>query len=143
MSTSIGPSGPIPPFDPMEFLNLARLSVNTTSSEAMLRTSVGRTYYALFLIARERLFPGPVPPRTVRRKSLKGRSEQVGVHKAVIDEVLKRDTATGGKLQKLMELRHAADYWLTPYPHASADWRKNWQDSDVIARQIISRIQRI
>ena len=135
---------PFPPrFNPIEFLNFAHQSASTTLSEATLRICVGRVYYALFLIARDRLYPSATPPRSIRRKSLRGRSEEVGIHKAVIDEVRSRHRTTGDQLSKLQKLRRAADYWLTPSPDAYPNWQKNWQDADIIAHQILLRIQQI
>lgn len=49
-------------FDPVGFLQVARdLNANATN-EAEWRTAVGRAYYALFIMARDRLFPKPDTP---------------------------------------------------------------------------------
>lgn len=42
-------------FDPVEFCNLASRLCSPTSDEATLRTSISRSYYSVFLSAREKL----------------------------------------------------------------------------------------
>ena len=130
-------------FDPTVFLQVARdLNTNATN-EAEWRTAVGRAYYALFILARDRLFPGPTPPRSIRRRAARGRSARIPIHQAVLNEVASRSTATGSQLQKLHDLRIEADYCRTPSRPAWADWPKNSQDAILIANNILARIRAI
>lgn len=130
-----------PVFDPVGLLQVARDLETNAATEAELRTAVGRAYYALFMLARERLFPGPTPPRSVRRRTPRGRSGRIPIHQAVLTEVARRHTATGSQLQKLHDLRIEADYYRSPSQPALSSWQKNSRDALLIANNILPRIR--
>ena len=117
-------------FDPLEFSALARSLASRSPSEAAYRTSVGRLYYSLHLLARGRL-------RLTRR--------QLGSkpHIAVVGQVRRRDLAVGNQLDRLRKLRVEADYFLQPSSPQFANWGANYQTADLIATRILPRIQRL
>jgi hypothetical protein len=121
-------------FDPLEFLHIARVISSQNSTECGLRTAIGRTYYSLFLIARERV-DGTLINRRIRRRD--------PIHKTVVNRVKEKDTAIGNKLDSLRKLRVEADYYLSPSKPEYQDWKKNWQRADLIARDIEKQIQKI
>lgn len=129
----------MPPFDPKQFLHLAKtISAGTNSSEAEFRTSVGRAYYAVFLIARDRLF-------------ILGRLDSIeeipDLHSKVVKEVRSIKRPLGDKLDALRRIRVQADYVLsaqdTRYQQQYGDWQNNWSRTQVIAEQIHTHIQNL
>ena len=123
-------------FDPLDFSSLARTLAAGTTSEAVYRTAVGRLYYSLHLLARDRLGLTPTQLKKIMKKMKKG-----GSHKAVVHAVTTRDMATGGKLDRLRVLRIEADYFLQPSSAQFANWNANYQTAELIATQILPRIQ--
>lgn len=121
------------PFDPLEFLTVAEGLAAGTPSEGAYRTSVGRAYYCLFLVAQGRVASSVTPKQRKRE----------GSHKAYINEVRRRHLTTGNQLDALRVLRVEADYFLRPSSAQYADWNANWQRADTIATAILPRIQRI
>ena len=113
-------------FDPLRFLELACSLADQSSDEACLRTAVGRAYYTVFLIARDR--SGIQPTRR-------------SVHWATIDKVKKTHRATGEKLDRLRRLRVEADYYLMPNRPANEYWEKNWARASGLVQNILPRIQ--
>lgn len=109
-------------FDPLDFRQLAKGLASGTPSEAALRTAIGREYYALFLIARE-------------RTNVRGRRR---VHKRVKKKVAKVDSGAAHQLGSLLELRCNADYDLSP-PITLA----HWQRAEWLASHILPRILKI
>lgn len=90
-------------FDPSNFFSLASQLCVSSSSESELRTSIGRSYYASFLSARERLASCGhyVPTRTGQD------------HQGVIDTLAGlRKRPLRDKLDSLRQLRTWADYEL-------------------------------
>ena len=81
-------------FDPLEFLRVAESLAAGDTSEANLRTAVSRTYYAVFLVMRERF-------------EVEGKRN---IHGRVIGAVYAYDKMAGERLQKLEALRILADY---------------------------------
>jgi hypothetical protein len=130
-------------FDPAGSLQVARDLDASATSEAEWRTVVGRAYYAVFITARDRLFPSPVPPRSIRRRGSRGRSALIPIHQAVLNEVARRSTAVGSQLQQLHDLRIEADYHRTPTRPARADWRKNSESAVIVASNILGRVRAI
>ena len=114
------------PFDPLEFLDLARSLGQTSNDEASLRTAVGRVYYALFLVARSRI------ATTVIGKA---------VHAEVIKHVKQRDRSAGDQLATLRRFRNVADYELMPLRATDRNWRQSWSTVDRIAQHILPRLQ--
>jgi hypothetical protein len=92
-------------FDPLDFLGLARELGNRNQDEASLRTAVGRAYYALFIIARDKLGFA---------------TKKRAVHTLVTKELKKRKgyRSTADQFAALKRLRHAADYQMLPYDPA-------------------------
>lgn len=117
----------ITPFDPLAFLTVARELVLLDKAEARLRTAVGRAYYALFLIARE-------------RTGIRGRRD---VHKRVISAVRRRRgyRSTADQLDALRRLRVVADYQLLPEDPADRDWTGNWSRVQALVNRILPRLQ--
>jgi len=113
-------------FDPLCFHELACSLADQSSDEACLRTAVGRAYYTVLLIARDR---SGIPPGR-RRAS-----------KETIRKVKKADRATGEKLGWLLRLREEADYNLTPSRPEYGDWKKNWARAKGLVQDILPRIQ--
>ena len=113
-------------FDPLCFLELAYSLADQSSDEACLRTAVGRAYYTVFLVARDR---SGIPPG-VR-----------SVHGATIQKVKRTHRATGEKLDRLRRLRVEADYYLIPSRPKYEDWKKNWARASGLVQNILPRIQ--
>lgn len=126
-------------FNPTEFFLLANHLAANNSNEAGLRTAVGRVYYAAYLIALYHLYPdGRIPRSRIRHQPTNRR----GSHATVIDDVVDRDSALGTKLNALMELRVQADYRLVPEA-GYQDWNVNWQQADVLVKQLLPRLARM
>lgn len=103
-------------FDPVEFYHLAhKLFESDKNNIALVRTCVGRVYYAAHLAAREKA---------------KISDTGVGVHRAVIDYYSKKNGVVGNRLKSLLKLRHLADYELN----------KNITKKDFISAQQQSEI---
>ena len=115
------------PFDPLEFLRLARRLAEQGTGERELRTAVGRAYYALFLVARDRTSV----------------TATQGVHRAVNRAVRLRHghRSTASQLNSLKRLREVADYEELPVDPSQRDWVVNWQRADTIATHILPRLQ--
>lgn len=124
-----------------DFLSVANSLYTGAASEAELRTAVGRVYYALFLMARDRLWPDPIPPRQIRRRMSNGKTKILGIHQAVLNEVSLRNMALGSQLQKIYDLRVQADYY--PREHTLPDWRSNCVVALQIASRIVNQIQSV
>jgi len=116
-------------FEPLDFLELARKLVvgELQDTEAILRTAVGRAYYALFLVARE---------RTCTRERKK-------VHYRVIKAVKRRDRSTGEQLKSLFRLRKVADYELVPENPRDRDWDQNWKRAKDIVDHLLPKLQKL
>lgn len=112
------------PLDPLAFLELAR-ELADGDDEARLRTAVGRAYYALFLVGREK--------SGVRVKK--------DVHKAVVNAVKKRHRSLGDQLDSLRRLRIVADYELLPNDSANSNWQKNWERAEALVDKVLPGLQ--
>ena len=112
-------------FDPEEFLRVADSLVLQDTSEASLRTAVGRIYYAVFLTARETL-------------GVSGRNR---IHGRVIGELRRRDRYAGGQLERLEGLRVVADYQLDVQNPFEDDWQRNYQMARRLADFVLERLQ--
>lgn len=116
-------------FSPLDFVKLAHRLAASAPQEVELRTAVGRLYYGLFLIARDKLRVGGrhnVHTKTIGR--LRGRKG----HKTTADA-----------LDELFELRKVADYELVPRKPRYASWPKNWSRAQSIASRIQPRLQKL
>ena len=116
------------PFDPLDFLDLARELGNRNQDEASLRTAVGRAYYVLFIIARDKLGFA---------------TKKRAVHTLVTKELKKRKgyRSTADQFAALKRLRHTADYQIIPYDPADRDWQNNWFRAESIVNQILHKLQ--
>lgn len=98
-------------FDPIEFQGLAQellghLSGATIASrgspQAKVRTAIGRSYYAAFLVAREKLVrSGKIAPRGVPQD-----------HRLIVDALGGPGSQLGGTMLHLRRKRNQADYNL-------------------------------
>lgn len=113
-------------FDPLDFLAVAR-SLAANQREAELRTAVGRAYYALFLLARDKLAVSGGP----------------NVHQRVITQLRGRPgyRAAADQLDALRRLRVVADYEPLPTDAARRNWEANWARADVLAGRLLGRLQ--
>lgn len=114
-------------FDPAQFLRVAAILASEEANEAMLRTAIGRTYYALFLMARDRL----------------GVVTTDKVHSEVIRLLRRRDKKVGDQMFSLLNLRLAADYQMTPEYDGNRNWRSNWIRARDAAAFLQPRIERM
>src|SRR5712692_2335973 len=96
------------PFDPDEFLVIARELVSQGDNEGRLRTAVSRAYYSSMLKARALL-------HVQDKRDVGGK---------VIGQLRRSRVlrAAGEQLEKLLRLRRAADYELVPEDAAYYDW---------------------
>lgn len=121
------PADPALPFDPVLFLRVAAILASSEANEAMLRTAVGRAYYAVFLVARDRL----------------GIVSSEKVHSEVIRVLTRRDRKLGNQMFFLLNLRLAADYQLLPERESEQNWRVNWRRAQDLAEFLLPKIERI
>jgi hypothetical protein len=115
------------PFDPLAFLELAKNLIDGGSpQERELRTAVGRAYYAVFLLARDKM-------------GIRARRD---VHKLTRDALKARPgyRSTGEKLSQLGRLRSVADYELVPADPNHRNWPRNWTTARALVDQILPRI---
>lgn len=109
-------------FDPKHFFDLAEQLALNSPDEKSLRTAVGRAYYSMFLLAREKL---KVPGKTKT------------IHLDTQVALKRRNRGAGDMLTKLHRLRKVADYELIPADAAYRDWTKNWQVASTLVRHIL------
>ena len=121
------PADPALLFDPVLFLRVAAILASSEANEAMLRTAVGRAYYAVFLVARDRL----------------GIVSSEKVHSEVIRVLTRRDRKLGNQMCFLLNLTLAADYQLLPERESEQDWQVNWRRAQDIATFLLPKIERI
>ena len=112
------------PFDPHEYLRIADVLISLDSSEASLRTAVGRLYYAAFLSVRESL-------------GMAGRSR---IHGRVIGEMRRRDRTAAVQFDTLRNLRLTADYELEVQDPLRRDWQRNYRIARQLAAFILARV---
>ncbi len=111
-------------------LNLLKLAQDLANigGEAEFRTAVGRAYYSLFLLAREKT--GAYPAK-----------KDDSAHALVINAVRKRQGfAVGNDLYRLKQLRIAADYNLLP-DDALRDWAQNWTTARSLVLRLLPQLQ--
>jgi hypothetical protein len=111
-------------FDPLEFLRLADTLVTDDADEAVLRTAIGRAYYAVFLVARE-------------KTGIHGRQY---VHERVRTAISPSDSRLASILGTMASLRLIADYELVPRSPQDRNWRRNWQKTRRNAQWVIERL---
>jgi hypothetical protein len=114
-------------FDPLRFLAVAQGLACPAADESQLRTAVGRAYYALYLLARERL----------------GERAGKGERMKTMTALNRRDPALKQKLALLEKLRVAADYHLVPQAPYDGTWEENWSEAYQLVRDIQPRLARL
>jgi uncharacterized protein (UPF0332 family) len=116
-------------FDPSEFVKLARRIASSVLQESELRTAVGRAYYGLFLVARDKM-------RVKKRRD---------VHSETIKRLRKVSgyRSTADELDELFELRKVADYELRPRKRKHRNWQRNWSRAEQLANRIHPRLQKL
>ena len=106
------------PFQPQQFLEVARDLAAAPTTEAKLRAAVSRAYYAIFLMVRD-------------KAHIIGKDS---VHERAKTAVTAKSSAAGGTFQTLRELRTHADYVLRPgdlgFDPAYDDWEDNWKNAE-------------
>lgn len=86
-------------FDGADFRSFADSCAHQFQSEAAERTAIGRSYYAAFLIVRDRL-------KTNHQVTI----TKDGAHRQVVQALLGINRTVGQEYQRLRKLREAADY---------------------------------
>jgi len=116
-------------FDPLDFLTLAQSMASSGAQESELRTAVGRAYYALFLMARDKM--------DVRRRN--------SVHHETIKRLKKTEgyRTMADQLDELSRLRKVADYELTPIKPEHQNWPENWSRASLLVDRIRPRLQQL
>jgi len=115
------------PFDPLQFLELAR-ELGKSDDQSKLRTAVGRAYYAVFLITRDKL------------SVVAGEK----THKEVFDTLYRRRKFTiRDQLMTLYDLRQIADYNMDPENDHCKNWKNNWVRQEKLADVLLPQIQRL
>ncbi len=118
------------PFDPLEFWNVAQ-ELAAAGGESRLRAALGRAYYALFLLARERT---GAYPATTRQSA----------HALVISAVSTHKGFTvANDLNQLKKLRIIADYQLVPTKTGEQDWARNWARAQWLVGRLLPSLQSI
>ncbi len=110
-------------FEPLKFLNLAEELVRGDIDEAKIRTSIGRSYYASFLLARE----------AAGLSDLKAPE----VHRKVISFLYSKDPPVANKLHILRRQRNNADYDLD-----RTFGLEESEESLKMAKNIVERLRR-
>ena len=91
-------------FRPRKFLKLATRLIDDKKYEepSRIRTGIGRAYYAAHLFTKEKM-----------ERSGYSLPDDHTVHQFIIDELMDRgDTTIGSKLDRLLEKRRIADYYM-------------------------------
>ena len=115
------------PFNPRLFLKLARY-LGESEDEERLRTAVGRAYYAVFLVAYQKL----------------GITAIKDVHGAVIDCLWRRrKTALADKMFRLRNLRGVADYEMIPVNEHDRDWKNNWIRHEKLVDEVMMALDKL
>ena len=106
----------MPVFDPADFFTLAQALITDSSSEASVRSAIGRAYYACYLTARDELY-GIDATRLTNSEKKRLVPKSPSVHGAVRVAVATNRNLKPGKakrladqLSQLFELRKLADY---------------------------------
>ena len=102
-------------FQPSDYYDVANKLVSESPDEACFRAAVSRTYYAVFLMVRD-------------KARLVGGDD---VHARAKKAVSAKSFTEGSRFQELREMRTHADYVLKPgdekYKSDYDDWPENWK----------------
>jgi hypothetical protein len=109
------------PFDPLDFLRIADALATDDADEASLRTAIGKVYYALFLIARD-------------KTGIEGRAT---VHECVRAAISPHDHRLASRLGTIGHIRLVADYEVTTRSPQDRDWHRNWEIARRNARFVL------
>jgi hypothetical protein len=113
------------PFDPLLFLALAR-ELGQSDDQTKLRTAVGRAYYAVFLVARDRL------------SVVAGEK----THKEVFESLKRRNQfRLRDQMMSLYKLRQIADYEMDGVDERCKDWKSNWTRQEKLADTAMTVVQ--
>lgn len=104
------------------------------ASEVQYRTGIGRLYYGLYLMSRERL---------KARNKLKARQLKRNPHQHLITVLKLQESSLGQQLEDLRILRVEADYHVTPSKPPYASWPGNWARADQLARRLLPRVMKL
>jgi uncharacterized protein (UPF0332 family) len=115
------------PLDPHDFLTLARELAGQNDEQGRLRTAVGRAYYALFLIAREKTHI--MAKRETHEKVIQALKKTPGYR------------PTADQLDKLRRLREVADYELAPKDPTDSNWKRNWSKVENFVAAILPKLE--
>lgn len=110
-------------FDPLAFLEVARALTGAPQSEAGFRTAIGRAYYAVFLLGRERT--GVRAKKDVHKRVLQAIGHRLGKH-------------TRDQLDSLRLLRSRADYDVLAVI-SDGDWQK----AEALVQHLLPKIRSI
>lgn len=113
-----------PPFNPTEFFALAQQLATPPTTEARLRTAVGRAYYAVLIATRDRL----------------AITATEGVHGLTVREAKNRYRSYGDQLDSFRRLRTKADYNMLPTDPALPDWPALWNRADALAKRLLGQV---
>lgn len=116
------------PFDPEEYFRFAREIAATSQSEAALRSAVSRAYYAVFLLARERM--------------------DVRVTARAHESVIRRLAEDGhvflaSLLGTIRSFRELADYSLAPDRPDHQSWEETWLRVERHVAHLIRELRRL
>jgi hypothetical protein len=156
-------TSPSVPFDPEDYFTWAStIARNPASSEAELRSSISRAYYAVFLVTRDTLFGGIDAPDLTRRVRDKlriryggrlGAAGGPGSHEVVLSAANEAaiQTKVIVSLQQLVQLEHSrilADYWRVPThyhlaPVQVTSWLQFARDSLALASGLLPTVKRL
>lgn len=117
------------PLDPREFIRLAR-ELGARTDEASLRAAVGRAYYGLFLLAREKL-------------GLSTTSKDVHGEVTMKLRALHGYWKAADHLKILRQLRNVADYQPMPDKAKDRDWVQNWATAERIVTLVLPQMDAI
>lgn len=115
------------PFDPLRYLDLAKELALSPADESRLRTGVGRAYYALHLMAREKLGVKPSPKE----------------HRITRNRLDAQDPTAAQKMNALEGWRIVADYQLIPIDPTRRDWEENWEEVSDLVYDIKPKLERL
>jgi hypothetical protein len=112
-------------FDPLLFLSLAR-ELGQSDDENKLRTAVGRAYYAIFLVARDKL------------SVVAGEK----THKEVFESLKRRNQfRVRDQMMSLYKLRQVADYEMVGLEDHCKNWKSNWTRQEKLADVVLPHVR--
>lgn len=145
-------------FNPEHFFHYASTILNnSTANEAELRSAISRVYYAVFLIARDRLF-GPDEQRLthgIEKRIIKSyrikidkKKFKLGTHERTIFAIHDKtnNISLSQQLDQLREARINADYKVSQKVLSDINkesWRKYAEENMQLATLILPRVRNL